>query len=314
MNLHEDATAFNELAAIASQTIGIPTSAVKRDYFMVIMLQKLAKSPYAKNTVFKGGTSLSKCYPGSIRRFSEDIDLTYIPEGDESDKHIARSLENIESIMSSEAYLEKIPQERNKRNKSAFVLFGNTSPTQDRIKLEIGSRVRPEPYSIMSLKTYIHDFLTNTHQVEVIKQYELESVSINTLRIERTFLDKVMAVKRHAICGTLPAKVRHIYDVAVLYPRKDIQRFLEDGDNLKHLLRLVKETDTFYLQKRNISDEYNPDTAYNFETWRNRLDNKIRSRYEKLHEELLYTDEKQSLNAAIKVFEALNALFKSIGE
>jgi hypothetical protein len=30
---------------------------------------------------FKGGTSLSKCYPESISRFSDDIDLMYVFKG-----------------------------------------------------------------------------------------------------------------------------------------------------------------------------------------------------------------------------------------
>lgn len=58
MNLHEDATAFNELAAIASQAIGIPTSAVKRDYFMVIMLQNSLKAPMQR-TPFSRAAPLS---------------------------------------------------------------------------------------------------------------------------------------------------------------------------------------------------------------------------------------------------------------
>lgn len=44
-------------------------------------LQKLEQSEYADQCVFKGGTSLSKCCPGSIERFSEDIDLTFLGMG-----------------------------------------------------------------------------------------------------------------------------------------------------------------------------------------------------------------------------------------
>ena len=43
---------------------------------MVWSLQHLFAGPYADHLVFKGGTSLSKAY-GVIRRFSEDVDLTY---------------------------------------------------------------------------------------------------------------------------------------------------------------------------------------------------------------------------------------------
>lgn len=43
---------------------------------MVWALRHLFSGPYAEHLVFKGGTSLSKAY-GVIRRFSEDVDLTY---------------------------------------------------------------------------------------------------------------------------------------------------------------------------------------------------------------------------------------------
>lgn len=82
MRLHEQKDDFADLIEITAHWIGIPAAAVKRDYFIVMMLQKLEQSEYADKCVFKGGTSLSKCYPGSIARFSEDIDLTYIPRED----------------------------------------------------------------------------------------------------------------------------------------------------------------------------------------------------------------------------------------
>ena len=75
MNLHEHKEEFEELIAIVADYIGVPADAVRRDYYIVQMMQNLQNSEYAEACVFKGGTSLSKCYPGSINRFSEDIDL-----------------------------------------------------------------------------------------------------------------------------------------------------------------------------------------------------------------------------------------------
>ena len=79
MNLHNDKESFNSLIAVTADYIGVPPAAVKRDYYIVILLQNMQNSEYADKCVFKGGTSLSKCYPNSINRFSEDIDLTFIP-------------------------------------------------------------------------------------------------------------------------------------------------------------------------------------------------------------------------------------------
>lgn len=77
MKLHEFPSEFRDLISIVALRKHLPESAVERDYYIVLLLKNLADSEYADKCVFKGGTSLSKCYPGSIERFSEDIDLTY---------------------------------------------------------------------------------------------------------------------------------------------------------------------------------------------------------------------------------------------
>jgi hypothetical protein len=152
------------------------------------------------------------------------------------------------------------------------------------------------------------------NQNDVIEEYELHSIELNVLRIERTFIDKVMSVKRHSICGTLPQKVRHIYDVTALYQREDIQTFLADSDMLKSILEKTKNTDRFYLEKRNVAREYNPMGMYDFESWKYKFDDEIRKRYETLHNDLLYSNEKQDFKEAIEVFEKLNKRFAEIGE
>ena len=73
------------------------------------------------------------------------------------------------------------------------------------------------------MKTYIQEYLEKEGMNDVVAEFDLQAVSVNTLDITRTFLDKIMSVKRHAICGTLLRKVRHIYDVTVLFARPDIQ-------------------------------------------------------------------------------------------
>ena len=209
--------------------------------------------------------------------------------------------------------MEKIPEERNSRNKSAYVWFDDEDYST-RIKLEIGSSVKPDPYEPRAMKSYIQEFLESTDQNGAAEEYGLRSIELNVLRIERTFIDKIMSVKRHAICGTLPQKVRHIYDVTALYRREDIQTFLVDSDMLKSILEKTKSTDSFYLKKRNIAREYNPIGMYDFESWKNKFDDEIKKRYETLHNDLLYSNEKQDFNEAIAVFEKLNKRFAEIEE
>lgn len=312
MRLHEDREAFQDLAALTAEYIGIPILAVKRDYYIVMMLQMLSESTYADKCVFKGGTSLSKGYPGAISRFSEDIDLTFIPDELMSKKQYDRALKAIEKIMTVGASIEKIVAERNDRNKSAYVWFEENDDV--RIKLEIGSSVRPDPYRRRTIKTYVQEYLETQGLKDVIQTYDLISVPVNILCIERTFLDKVMAVKRHAICGTLHKKVRHIYDVTMLFEREDIQAFLQNQKEVKALLQKTKTTDSFYLEKRNVTQAYDPLGSYDFPAWADYFDHTIRARYETLHKDLLYTNEKQDFDQAIVVFKKISSLFATMGE
>ena len=314
MNLHEHKEEFEELIAITADYIGVPADAVRRDYYIVQMMQNLQNSEYAEACVFKGGTSLSKCYPGSINRFSEDIDLTFIPIENMNNKKYSKTLKRVENAISAGFLMEKIEAERNDRNKSAYVWTENESKETCRVKLEIGSSVRPDPFSKRSMKTYIQEYLEKEGMQDVVTEFELQDVNVNTLDITRTFVDKVMTVKRHAICGTLSRKVRHIYDVTVLLDRSDIQDFLKNTAQLKQLLKLTKETDSFYLQKRDISVEYDPLGAYDFEDWKQYFNDEIRGRYETLHEDLLYTSNRQNFEKVIQAFEFISGLFASIGE
>lgn len=310
MKLHEFKNEFKDLISIVAADKHLPESAIERDYYIVMLLKNLADSEYADKCVFKGGTSLSKCYPGSIERFSEDIDLTFLGM-DESDKVCDKTIKKIEKIMTVGADIEKIDAERSNRSKSMFVWFGDKS---NRIKLEIGSSVRPDPFSKKSLKTYIQEFLEAKGGEEDIARFELQEVTLNVLNIERTFVDKLMSVKRHAICGTIEKKVRHIYDVARLFDLPEIKAFLEDKTELKRLICITKDTDSFYLEKRNISQEYDPKGAYNFEVWEHHLNEQVRSTYENLHKDLLYTDEQQNFDSALSSFKKISELLKEIGE
>lgn len=310
MRLHDYQSEFRNLISLTAEKLQIPESAVERDYYIVLLLQRLEKSEYADKCVFKGGTSLSKCYPGSIERFSEDIDLTFLGM-DLSDNICEKNIKRIEKIMSLGANTHKVIEERYPRSKSMYVWFENE---RNKIKLEIGSSVRPDPYSKKTFKSYIHEFLEELKEDEDIKKYNLVPVTLNVLNIERTFIDKVMSVKRHAICGNLDKKVRHIYDVVRLFRMNEIKNFLQNKEELKRIIQVTKKTDSYYLLKREVTNEYNPDEAYDFPRWKEKLTLSIKSRYEKLHEDLLYTNEKQNFDDVLSTFERISEIFAELGE
>ena len=70
--LHSNRELFEQTVLRTADATGIAASIIEKDYYVTEFLRKLAS--YQPDIVFKGGTSLSKCYK-LIQRFSEDIDL-----------------------------------------------------------------------------------------------------------------------------------------------------------------------------------------------------------------------------------------------
>jgi hypothetical protein len=68
-----------ETLAQAAQESGMRAEVVEKDWWVTLTLKALFSTPYAQHMVFKGGTSLSKCWH-LITRFSEDIDIALSPE------------------------------------------------------------------------------------------------------------------------------------------------------------------------------------------------------------------------------------------
>ena len=62
-----------------SSKLNLPVQAIEKDWWVTIVLEALFSLPMSEHFVFKGGTSLSKCW-NLITRFSEDIDISLSPE------------------------------------------------------------------------------------------------------------------------------------------------------------------------------------------------------------------------------------------
>jgi predicted nucleotidyltransferase component of viral defense system len=65
-----------EALLVAASASGRPAHLLEKDIWVVWALSTLFTSPLGSHLAFKGGTALSKAYK-AIRRFSEDVDLTY---------------------------------------------------------------------------------------------------------------------------------------------------------------------------------------------------------------------------------------------
>ncbi len=89
---------FSDLVSQASRQLKIPADFVEKDYWVTYVLYRLVKAG-VDDFVFKGGTSLSKGW-NLIDRFSEDIDLLFVPSSISKDRQRSR-LKKVNTLASS---------------------------------------------------------------------------------------------------------------------------------------------------------------------------------------------------------------------
>jgi len=69
MRLHLNKALFRDAVRFTAQQIEIQPIFVEKDYWVTFALHAIFNHPIGSDTVFKGGTALSKCYK-LIDRFS----------------------------------------------------------------------------------------------------------------------------------------------------------------------------------------------------------------------------------------------------
>jgi len=69
--LHHNKDLFEQVVLRTADNMGIAPAIIEKDYYVTLFLKEIIK--VYPDIIFKGGTSLSKCYK-LINRFSEGID------------------------------------------------------------------------------------------------------------------------------------------------------------------------------------------------------------------------------------------------
>ena len=79
MTLDNNPQQLSDAIRATAEHLHIAPAYVEKDYWITKILQQLSRLPQANQTVWKGGTSLSKGYK-LINRFSSDIDVAVLAE------------------------------------------------------------------------------------------------------------------------------------------------------------------------------------------------------------------------------------------
>jgi predicted nucleotidyltransferase component of viral defense system len=223
MTLHHDIKFFSDTLRATSQHLNIKLEFVEKDYWITLVLNRLAKSRYAAEAVFKGGTSLSKGY-NLIERFSEDVDVSIINDlaktGNEIKTIIRKTEKDITQDL-TELQIEGVTSKGSRFRKSVFEYVSiDRSNQNNKLIVEINSFANPFPFQQLTIKSFVFDFLVQTGYEEYIDQYNLQSFEVNVLNKERTLLEKIISLIRFSFAEdaveSISKKVRHFYDLYFL--------------------------------------------------------------------------------------------------
>ena len=263
---------------IASQKLGYPAYVIEKDLWVTYMLDILFnKLKHNHQIMFKGGTSLSKCY-GLIDRFSEDIDLSlnmadFGFAGDNTPHNIAKmqsktaAKKAVESLkLAGEIFVENkllpmlIDTVRedianddtwdltiDKNNKENLLFhypksldeaeYGNKY-VKPVVLIETGTKSEHIPIELVSINSLLEDAISSIKSTCTVK----------VLSPKRTFWEKITILHAenniNRIERVKERLSRHIYDIVMISRSKIGSEAIKDID----LLNAVAKHKSFYYR------------------------------------------------------------------
>lgn len=252
MNLHKEIDLFNQAINLTSEYYKISSSIVEKDYYVTLFLCELVKK--VPGLIFKGGTSLSKCFK-IIDRFSEDIDITL--DEKQSTQSQKKNLKYIIQEISNNLGLitTNFDETRSRRDyncyKIDYLSKYSALGVNPQLLVETVFMISSFPTEKKFASSIIYDYLKEVGNNEAIEKYSLAPFEIRVQTLERTFVDKVFALCDYMMSGKIDKHSRHIYDLYKLYDRVTID------DRIKLLVKEVrserKENERCFSAKDGVS-------------------------------------------------------------
>ena len=243
MNLHEDTDGFISLVSAVCARFSTAFAVVEKDYYVTHLLKEIVS--VCPETVFIGGTSLSKCYK-CIDRFSEDIDLSYDNGKTRPTEGLIRRFNKgvLQCCLNNSFGELTDPPTREKpfsaggryhSFKIAYRSHFESSSIENNVRVEISLFSPVFPVQWATASCYIADYLREEGKDDLIEEFGLAPFSIKTQTLEKTFIDKVFAICDCQIRGEKYRNSRHIYDLYRIFPR------ISADENFKSLIGEIRE-------------------------------------------------------------------------
>lgn len=179
MKLHLDKIAFEQIIDEISKENNIRRDVLEKDYYVTLLLFELSKREDQGFAYFKGGTALYKALK-SIRRFSEDIDLTvYVedcPTNSQAKKRLEQAALKYESLLKGDTI---------ENNKGSIVCEYNYDSMYDidvddelqrfgKVKIEATSFTISEPVQKIEIAPHLFELCNQERRAILSKKYLCE--------------------------------------------------------------------------------------------------------------------------------------------
>ena len=273
MKLHENKILFRQAVQFTADQMQIPAIYVEKDYWVTYALFTIFNNEIGKDTVFKGGTALSKCY-NMIERFSEDIDLVVLRREGETDSKLKSKLKAVSTVLETvlpEVDVEGITHKMGMNRKTAHSykkeFKGDYGQVRDVIILESTWLGYYEPYTIKSIVSFVGQMMQDSKQSDIAKENGLLPFKLLALEPIRTICEKIMSLVRFSYgenpMDDLKKKIRHSYDLHQLLKQDEFLKFFQSTDFDEMLLKVAND-DVSSFKNNNQWLVYHPNEALIF--------------------------------------------------
>ena len=315
MRLHKEVDEFFGALVRISENTDIRADVLEKDYYVTLLLKELAEWQDTLPAYFKGGTALYKAL-GSVRRFSEDIDLTVCID-DCSNTQAKKRLEKAANGYQGLPRTTATKYESNLRGSITSlydyqsIVEGDIADPLQRfghVKVEATSFTVSEPFAPLLIAPLLYDNATESQKDNLRDNFDVVPFSINTIRLERIFVDKVFASEFYNQRKEYAEVSKHIYDLSIMSRLDAIQELLSDPVELTAMTAFKRRE-----EKARIGSDLSEKLISDFEIFdRMYEDKKLRSEFDSMQNIYVFSeDDRLSFDAVIEsLVEIKNSLLK----
>lgn len=245
MKLHLDRSAFQQIIDKVAKQCSIRRDVLEKDYYVTLLLLELSQRENQSYAYFRGGTALYKALR-SIRRFSEDIDLTVFIQDCPTSSQAKKRLEKATLKYTSLPKGETLINERGSITceylyESMYSLDVNDALQRfGKVKVEGTSFTVSEPTTKMEIAPHLYELCSESDQRILRESYDVSPFIVEAISLERIFIDKVFATEFYFERAEFSDVAKHIYDLTVLLQNEEIKSFLSNQNEIYRIVDLKR--------------------------------------------------------------------------